>query len=828
MVEALPGMVVDIEARIDKLEKGLRRANQTQRRAAGQMERRAAQSARKIENTYSRMTANVGASFSKMLGPAMALTGIATLGQLSRKARELAEDYRGVENTLRSLGQTSDEAAEKLAGAAIRSGSDLADMGQTVMRIAKATGDEYDVTVRRVETLNKLLTVGGASAAEVNSVSLQLSQALNSGELAGDELRSLREAAPVELLDAIARAAGGTRAELKQLGADGKLTSDVVLRALDDMAGAADKNFSKMTMTGDRAFTNMRTGLTTFVGRLDEGLGASERFALGLNDLGVFLNDNAGAAEEFGRSVVAAFETADELVADAEAALDSLVQTIRESTIGSVIDLGGAFGDSGLTIGEVLRKIVDGIAMLNGAIGGAAEATREAFLKIPDAISGAMQEAINAVVAGVEAMVNRVLDGIRELAAEIDAWTAKLPRTQGTNLAGSIGTVKLGRVTDLGTDYSSRSLADAYREGFQRDEQAVLDAVSGIQDALAGALDDVKGRYKENRRRLAEQNAARERETPAPTDPDSGAGGSAGGAGGGRKGAGAAQKLDDFERAVQSITQRTAALAAEATALDQAAQAGQRYGDAREYARAKAELLVAAQRAGLQITPQLSAHMDQLARAYVDAGLAAEDAAERMAEIEGAGEQGRSALESMFGSILDGSKTAGEAIADLVLELLKMQALKMIMGIPGMDTAATFLGVGFVRGGFTGHGGKYEPAGIVHRGEYVMPKEVVRRVGVDTLAGLHQRALQGYSDGGLVGDSRNATRALGGAPRGSGESMGSVTINAPVTVNATGGTPEQNHDLAKQMGREMEVTMRNVVLSELQRQMRPGGMIGAR
>jgi len=61
---------------------------------------------------------------------------------------------------------------------------------------------------------------------------------------------------------------------------------------------------------------------------------------------------------------------------------------------------------------------------------------------------------------------------------------------------------------------------------------------------------------------------------------------------------------------------------------------------------------------------------------------------------------------------------------------------------------------GFASGGFTGFGGKYAPAGVVHKGEYVFPQEVVRRFGLDALRDLHQRGLRGYANGGLVGNLR--------------------------------------------------------------------------
>ena len=61
---------------------------------------------------------------------------------------------------------------------------------------------------------------------------------------------------------------------------------------------------------------------------------------------------------------------------------------------------------------------------------------------------------------------------------------------------------------------------------------------------------------------------------------------------------------------------------------------------------------------------------------------------------------------------------------------------------------------GFAYGGWTGHGGKYEPAGIVHRGEYVLPQEVVRQSGalafLERLRRQGMSALKGYASGGLV------------------------------------------------------------------------------
>ena len=98
-------------------------------------------------------------------------------------------------------------------------------------------------------------------------------------------------------------------------------------------------------------------------------------------------------------------------------------------------------------------------------------------------------------------------------------------------------------------------------------------------------------------------------------------------------------------------------------------------------------------------------------------------------------------------------------------------------GSGGGGLGSLFSGVlklfGFASGGYTGDGGKYQPAGIVHAGEYVFPQEAVRRLGVATLANLQRFATGGfapvfprlgYADGGLVNLPAPAAQAAPARP----------------------------------------------------------------
>lgn len=81
---------------------------------------------------------------------------------------------------------------------------------------------------------------------------------------------------------------------------------------------------------------------------------------------------------------------------------------------------------------------------------------------------------------------------------------------------------------------------------------------------------------------------------------------------------------------------------------------------------------------------------------------------------------------------------------------LKMSLMKLFPSVFGPGAIMDF---GYAEGGYTGAGGKNEAAGVVHRGEYVMDAETVRRAGGPSAFDSLRRGLKGYSSGGYVGIS---------------------------------------------------------------------------
>ncbi|WP_320725977.1 phage tail tape measure protein [Enterobacter ludwigii] len=122
-------------------------------------------------------------------------------------------------------------------------------------------------------------------------------------------------------------------------------------------------------------------------------------------------------------------------------------------------------------------------------------------------------------------------------------------------------------------------------------------------------------------------------------------------------------------------------------------------------------------------------------------------------------------------------------------------------------------------GGYTGDGGKFEPKGFVHGGEFVFTKEATSALGVGNLYALMRNA-QGYADGGFVGRA-----PMYGLNNNSGAGGSAPVINTVVNVEANGNATAQTSSSGDAMGRALADEMQNAATRVIQRHLKPGGMI---
>lgn len=266
--------------------------------------------------------------------------------------------------------------------------------GRLNQSILQMGGNQSD-TLRITELLGKAIKVSGASGVEAASAMTQFGQALGSGKLAGDELRSLLENAPY-LMQQLAAGIGVPIGALKQLGEDGKLTADVVTNALSKAAEKIEADFQRMPQTLSGAMSLVRDAaaqanekLDTLTGTSDALTGASK----GLAEVLQRLADQFGAANEqagtLGRNGAVktwadATRTALSYVVDAADMTWQALSVLGRNVAFVFTSVGAEIGGIGAQIAAVARGDLAGAVAIGEAMK-ADSAKRRAELDASDA-----------------------------------------------------------------------------------------------------------------------------------------------------------------------------------------------------------------------------------------------------------------------------------------------------------------------------------------------------------------------------------------------------------------------------------------------------------
>lgn len=140
-------------------------------------------------------------------------------------------------------------------------------------------------TLQFTESLNQAVILSGANTTEATAGLIQLSQALASNRLSGDEFRSVAEQLPF-VLDVIAQELGVTRGELRQLSREGEITGEVILRSFRNARVELNELFAQTVPTIGQAFQVFRNNLLETLDRLDDFTGASAAVARAIIALG--------------------------------------------------------------------------------------------------------------------------------------------------------------------------------------------------------------------------------------------------------------------------------------------------------------------------------------------------------------------------------------------------------------------------------------------------------------------------------------------------------------------------------------------------------------
>ena len=349
-------------------------------------------------------------------------------------------EYLAVQRQLLDVANSTRASLESTASLYVSTSRALKDYGYTQQEILTFT-----------EATNNAMTIGGVGAQQQAAALMQLSQALGSGVLQGDEFKSIAEAAPI-LLDTIAEYMGKSRAEIKKLGSEGQLTADVIFKAISGASEKFGEQAAKMPMTMGQALTVFSNNWQSMVSKLLNDSGAMS----GIASIIKMIADNLNLVVPIMAGFAVAIAAATAQVIGLNVAMLANPFGLIAVAIGAVIGLIAQFGDEIDIFGGGWSNLLDVIQavwqVITETIGEAIGAIRGWF----DGLTGWLGESVggwsalfervmgiisSVIGASVNAFVNTFATGwmlIREAANNMPQFFSNLGKAIGNAFLSAI------------------------------------------------------------------------------------------------------------------------------------------------------------------------------------------------------------------------------------------------------------------------------------------------------------------------------------------------------------------------------------------------------
>lgn len=455
-------------------------------------------------------------------------------------------EYLAVQRQLLDVANNTRASLESTANLYVSTSRALKDYGYTQQEILTFT-----------EATNNAMAIGGVQAQQQAAALMQLSQALGSGVLQGDEFKSIAEAAPI-LLDTIAEYMGKSRAEIKKLGSEGKLTADVIFKAISGASEKFGEQAAKMPMTMGQALTVFSNNWQSMVSKLLNDSGAMSGIAAIIKLIADNLNLVVPIVAGFAVAVAAAVAPTLAL----NLALLANPFGIIAVSIGTVIGLIAKFGDeidvfgggwSNLsdviravwqiiteTIGEAVRTVkswFDGLTgWLNENVGG----WSSLFERVMSVIS-------SAIGAYVNIYINTFATGwmlIKEATNNMPQFFANLGKTIGNVFISAIEWMinkAVGMINSM-IDFANKAASMVGISGIEKLNKVQMGRMDdgGLGGRIGGSMTEdrvgaMMNTIRERAEKIREKRILEEERPKKNSSENSGGGGGSSG-GGGRKG----------------------------------------------------------------------------------------------------------------------------------------------------------------------------------------------------------------------------------------------------------------------------------------------------
>jgi len=537
-----------------------------------------------------------------LIGKMFAFVGVAAA---VRKLVELADTFTNIQNRLGTVTKSTEELSlvtEGLFGISNRTRQSFESTAEVYARIglaAKDLGVSQQQLLEFTESLNQAVALSGASATEASAGLIQLSQGLASGALRGDELRSVLEQLPA-VADVIAKSMNITRGQLREMGAQGKITADIVLNAFQKARVELQEKFAKTVPTIGQSFVVLRNNVVGLIGSFNKSSGASTTLAKAILSIADNVEPLARAVaavaitlgtvfavQAVGKAISAIKLLTTAMIANPFTALAVAITAVVATliTFGDQITLvsgsaATAFDLIAVVWGHVVDTISAGVDLILPMLGSFGDYLADFdFMSFANGAASAIDAVVGFFIGAYKsimaiwdkfpaAFVGFILDALNTVLGKIDDFimgvAVALNKLPGVAIEATHGMIPqlTNPFADAGTD-----LGKAVSEGF-----ASGLTFSGAQTALTGVMAEAEQRALE---RQAKEKAAQEELLKV-----QGALGTAGQRNAALDSAGKGKKTTD----------RTALLQRELQLLDEEAQKLQLVGDARDVLAAKMQM----------------------------------------------------------------------------------------------------------------------------------------------------------------------------------------------------------------------------------------------
>lgn len=298
MTETVGSAQIELTATLNRLRTDLRSAERITRGSAREMQQsadRAGRSFNGIARGFRRDIETARGSVRQLNSELGAVGRLATIalaaaggGAAALAVARLADQYTNLTARLRLVvreGENFEGVQRSLFNLSQSSRAQIADITNLYVRLRQSIAGLGDAEAQNItRTLAQTLTISGASASETAAFLRQISQALASGVLRGDEFNSVMEN-NARFARLLADQLGVGVGQLRSMAEQGQLTATAIRSAIAGGSGDVAREFASMPLTIAGAFTQLQNALTQYIGQTDSGLGASRRLAQGISAL---------------------------------------------------------------------------------------------------------------------------------------------------------------------------------------------------------------------------------------------------------------------------------------------------------------------------------------------------------------------------------------------------------------------------------------------------------------------------------------------------------------------------------------------------------------